>query len=606
MNRVTAILGAGSERPREAIVATPPSAAEIAFLLLGPIAAVIVFHISVINQAGDVDPEYYTGYGYSFARMWREFGPTYYAIRFPVTFLDEIFQCIDHGLAGYELLRLLIFWGAGIPLFLMTRRLYGAAIACAAYAFLFLNPLLPLAMLWDLTTFLAIPAALSGIAVWHLHPNRAFISSIASGFLFCVSVNSHAFTGTALLLFLMVEFAFALADPAGRRHIPRDIAGLVIGSAACMALGLLFFWVQVGFVSPRILWSVTLTAIRSGHGYSATHYVPLSQFFDVNYDVYVPYITTALAVAALRGSLFENTIEARITWFAILYCAAYAFAVLVLRMNIVTYSWYLSHLAIVSYLTVPVLLGHARAASDRFRAGLFGLGLLIPLAVVRIWPAFTLSVYGMAHGSPTTVAIIALVAIVAGLSLSVGPRHVATAAALFVAAVIIQAPLLSARYLDTYIDSPSRAAEAPLYRMIRQYQALLDQYDKPDQRVRIWYVNDPSDLFLSLASSNLHFTVQSPWSRGPVPGILRVPETGYGMPEIGPYERRSLADPNTKYVLLVARAEGRVARGLAALAAAGIKAERIKEELWGELPFTAHALLVRIVGRDATPLPTHR
>ncbi|MGH7102952.1 MAG: hypothetical protein ACREFJ_11200, partial [Acetobacteraceae bacterium] len=246
MDRMTAFHGVGRERPRGALPPAPPSAPEIAFLLLAPVAAVIVFHISVINQAGYVDPEFYTGYGYSFARMWREFGPTYYAIRFPVIFLNEIFQRIGHGLAGYELLRLLIFWGCGIPLFLMTRRLYGAAIACAAYAFLFLNPLLPFAVLWDLTIFVSVPAALSGMAFWHLRAKRTLILSTISGFLFCVSVNSHAFTGTAILLFLMVEFAFAMAAPSGRRGMPRDIAGLIIGSAACMALGLLFFWVQVG------------------------------------------------------------------------------------------------------------------------------------------------------------------------------------------------------------------------------------------------------------------------------------------------------------------------------------------------------------------------
>ncbi|MGH7086972.1 MAG: hypothetical protein ACREFN_18510, partial [Acetobacteraceae bacterium] len=342
-----------------------------------------------------------------------------------------------------------------------------------------------------------------------------------------------------------------------------------------------------GYVSPRTLWSVTLTAIKSGHHYSTTYYVPLSRFFDINYDIYVPYVTTALAVVVLRGSLFKNAIEARVTWFAILYCAGYAFAVLILRMNIVAWPFYLSHLAIVSYLTVPVVLGHARATSGRLRAGLFGLGLLVPLAVLRLWPVLALRIAGMAHGSPRTVVVISLVAIAAALLLAVGRRRAATLVALFMAAAVMQAPLLFGPYLDMYVNSSARAAEAPLYKMIRQYRALLDQYDMPGQRVRTWYGTDPDWLFRSLASSNLLFTVQD------------TAKFHFGMPEITQYERRTLADPDTRYVLLVARREMSVEEGVAALGAAGIKVDRVKSDFWGEPPFTAHALLVRIVRHDA-------
>ncbi|MGH7225987.1 MAG: hypothetical protein ACRELF_22440, partial [Gemmataceae bacterium] len=67
-----------------------------------------------------------------------------------------------------------------------------------------------------------------------------------------------------------------------------------------------------------------------------------------------------------------------------------------------------------------------------------------------------------------------------------------------------------------------------------------------------------------------------------------------------------LADPGTRYVLLVARRESSIEKGVAALGTAGIKVEPVKSDFWGEPPFSAHALLVRIVRRDQSPLPAHR
>ena len=62
---------------------------EIVYCLVSPILAVLLFHIGIINQYGYVDPEFYTGYGYSFARMWQVYGPTYYAMRFPIMALNS-------------------------------------------------------------------------------------------------------------------------------------------------------------------------------------------------------------------------------------------------------------------------------------------------------------------------------------------------------------------------------------------------------------------------------------------------------------------------------------------------------------------------------------
>jgi len=560
----------------------------ILYWVIAPIAAVLVFHISLINQAGYIDPEFYTGYGYSFQRMWLEYGCTYYAARFPVIFLNSLFQNIGHGLSGYILLRLLILWCSGIPLFLMVRRLYGTAIACAAYAFLFLNPLLPRILFWDLTTFLSVPTALAGIAVWHLRDKRSLGASVVSGFLFGVSVNSQAFTGTAIGLFLLVEFGFCFADVAPWRQLLSDILGLAIGGLICMGLGLLFYWGNVGYVSPRTLWNVTLNAIHSGQQYSESHHLPFSQFFATDYDIYVPYITSAVAALVLRSSLFRNTIEARIAWFSMLYCAAYAFAVFVLRMDLANTYYYVAHLTIVTYLTVPVVLGRVTNLADQTRAGLAGLfvlGLLIPLVIVRLDPRYALHLSNIANGAPQVVVLIgAAVALAAVLSVVRRP-NIAALSALFLFGGLTQIPLLFNPYLQVYLNGPERPDEVALYKMIRQYHVLLNKYDKPSERVRTWYSTDSSYLFSSLTSSNLLFTLQNPWTH----------DANSVMPTLGAYERERLADPQTKYVLLLDPNPEMIQRGLEALRSAGLDIESTEAEEWGKEPFTAYALLVRIL-----------
>jgi hypothetical protein len=101
-----------STGPRASTYRNPVT--EIIYCLVSPIIAVLLFNISIINQNGYVDPEFYTGYDYSFSRMWQLYGPTYYAMRFPIMVLNSFFQNLGPGLFGYTLLRLLILWACGI------------------------------------------------------------------------------------------------------------------------------------------------------------------------------------------------------------------------------------------------------------------------------------------------------------------------------------------------------------------------------------------------------------------------------------------------------------------------------------------------------------
>ena len=305
--------------------------------------------------------------------------------------------------------------------------------ATHTYAFLFFNPFFARLLLWDLTIFVSISAALSGMAVWYLRSRRSLLAAMTSGFLFCVSVNSHAFTGTTIGLFLLTELIFALTTAQGRRGLlVEDGAGLALGSLVCLGLGLTFYWLHGGSVSPLTLLNVTLAAIKSGKQYTAAHNVPFLSYFATNYDLYVPFITTALAATSLRSSLLRNTIQVRITWFAILYCTAYLGAVFLLHLSyIVQIFYYLSHLTIVVYLTVPIILGEAVGTSAWARTVSYGIGLVTPLAATQIDGPFIMRLDAAMAGATQVVVVIGAVTCFIAFVLALGRCTAVVGAAVF-------------------------------------------------------------------------------------------------------------------------------------------------------------------------------
>ena len=548
------------------------------YLTLLPVTAVFVLGMSLVDQQHYVDPEFYTGYGQSFPKMYEMFGLTYYAARFPIIVVNRGSQWLLPGLGGYALVRFAVFLMCAVPLYVLARRHYGRPVAMASYAFLVLNPLLPRILCWDLTTFLSIPAGFAGITLWYLSPRTWSAAVLAAGFLFGLSINSHIFTGTAIGIFLCVELAFAARRPKGLPWFGARVATLAAGGFLCLLFGLAFYASTVGPVSPQQLWRITMEAVSSGHEYALTHYVPLSDYYARNYEIYVPLLTTGAAILLNGRRLLTDTLDARITWFAASYLAAYVIAVFALRMNIVQYFWYFGHLTIVVYLAVPVILAHlAERAGARVAAWFAG-----TLAVVAL--AATISVDAMhdvivaASKNGAVAAAIALAAVCClALLRTRRPRQLVSASVLL--AVLVQAPFLSATHFSVY-DVHENAGEPPLFDAIVRYRALLDKYDKTGERVRTWY-RSPDRSMLSLASSNLLFTLQPPW-------------TGNGLPLLGEAEKTHLADAATRYVLLVDPRRGRVEQGLAALRAAGIRFTPIERHTWGWDPVTMHAVLVRV------------
>jgi hypothetical protein len=551
---------------------------EVLFLILLPFAAVTALDLSLIDQDSYMDPAFYTGYGQSFERLWKLFGLTYYAARFPVMFLNTTSQWLSPGFGGYVLVRLLVFAMCAMPVYVLARRRYGPAVAIASYAFLILNPLLLRILCWDLTTFLSIPAGLVGITLWYLSMRRWSWGVFGAGFLWAVAINSHVFTGTAIGVFLGVELLFAVRRSGGPTWFMARAVSCAAGGLTCLAFGLLFYASIVEPVSAASLWRVTFQAIEAGQQHHSLLFNPLSSYYAVNYEIYVPVFTTGLAVVLNRHRLRADTLEARITGFAVAYLSAYAVIVFVLKMNILQFFWYFGHLTIVVYLTIPIILGRLVETIGRTAALWFTIPLAMTALVVslRFHDMFDLALAAAGRGGVVVAfGILAAASIAATATRS---RRLAIAGT-FAAGVLVQVPFLSRPYLSPYGAETNRG-DRPLLEAIMEYHALLNRYDAPGRRVRTWYSTSQTVL-MTVAASNLMFTLQDRY-------------VGEGMPLFGSLEREHIAEPSTRYVLLMDATAAGIDRGLAALGNAGV-ATSIRERLvWGRSPLVIRAVLVEL------------
>ena len=214
--------------------------AEWLLILLAPLAAWLFFGIVLINQDGLVDPWLYLGYGRAFTILQAAFGWSYYAVRFPVMILNGWFVGADHPLIGFAALRYLLLLTCGIPLYFWARAAFGMVAAVVGYLFLVCNPLLFRILLWDLTTFVSVPMALAGMAVW-LSSDRPG-SRVVSGALMTAAMASHAFTGTAILTFLTVQAVKRIRASQWKKLLRDDVLATALGAAVCLGVGCLYYY----------------------------------------------------------------------------------------------------------------------------------------------------------------------------------------------------------------------------------------------------------------------------------------------------------------------------------------------------------------------------
>ena len=555
---------------------------EAGFLLLSPILAWMVFDINLINQTSYVDPWFYTGYGQTFERLVQVYGWPYYALRFPVIFLNSV--CCSGGdpVLGYGLLRYGLVLIAGIPLYLLASRHFGRGAAACGYLFLFCNALFLRVLLWDLTPFVSIPLAVAGIAIWLLAEHHRWLGRFVAGALFAASINAHVFTLTAIGCFLAVDVALALRDAVGRRRLGRDLGAAVAGAVAMVALGTLYYRARVGSFDWSLLFTTNLAAMRAGTDYVVANGRPFQVWIVSATYVFVPVLLLVAAVALWR-SLSRSTAELAIVLFLAAYSAFYALYIYVRGGFVVDQFYYFGHLTVAIYFAVPLVVGLLTRATGSVIpvTAAFALGLLLPVLDLRSDLEPKITFYAtIINGLPRLYWFwglsLALVVLLATRRLSVG--WAATATGLLAVAMQL-ATLAHAGHLSVF-DYRSTALERGVYLTGVQYARFVGQYDAPNQRVYAWVTND-------INLSSVSFTMLG--------DAIHAPFDLPRMPTIGKREQARLAAPELRYVMLLAGKPEEITAGKAALSQAGIGFRSVETRQLGDAGYSAIAELVEIV-----------
>ncbi len=558
---------------------------ELAFLLAAPVAAVLLFDIPLIVQDRDIDPWLYTGYGQSFALMQTLYGWTYYAVRFPVMMLNGAFPGSMGPVVGYVVLRYLLVLMCGVPLYFWARRYFGVAIAAASYLFLLCNPIFPHIIQWDYTTFVSVPLALAGICVWLLPTKRLWLNRGVAGFLFCASAASHAFTGTAIGTFVIIEGFSRLWNREFGKLIWCDVLATGVGALLCFIVGVLYYYWEIGPFDPSVIISTTVMAVKAGNQYALSHTNTSLAWLETKYHVYVPYLLILASGLALGRRCISAEVSARVWRFAAIYAFAYTIYEFAFKRFIIESSVYWAHLTVVIYLLFPVCLALlSRAASGRGRTWV-GTAAIVALLAVPLINRFVPSLIDVAQAATVNslAGAIGVTILLIGCAVLVwaSPKRIAIAAtaSAFLVAVIQVISFVEPEY--RFFARVDEARELGVYRAAVEMFRVFSTYSRPDARVMLWFPVKEYSIG-SIASTALLFSLNDPWQ-------------GIGMPTFGDHERERLRYPGLRYIMLLSYKSETIAAGRKKLSQEGIKVREITSRIIGQPGFYANLDLVEIM-----------
>ena len=514
-------------------------AAEWLLILFAPPAAWLLFGIVLINQNNQIDPWFYLGFGRAFHTLHDIFGWPYYAVRFPVVFLNGLFLSGEHPLIGYAVLRYLIVLSCGLPLYIWARARLGRPAAVVGFLFLVSNPLFPRVILWDLTPFVSVPMALAAMVIW-LHSDGAG-ARFLSGLLMMTSVAAHAFTGTALLTFLAIQVIRRLRAREFHDLIRKDVLVTGLGAIVCFAGGGLYYYARIGPFDPRVLITGTLWAAGVAHEYARSHATPFSTWAVREYHVYVPLICVVMTGVLLGRRVLHNTAVASAWWFGVAYMTAYLVYQVVFGRFVLETFYYFAHLSLVVYLLVPVIVAEltiaAPAPSRHMTAMAAGTGLLLLPLAQRLVPAF--GTWLDSAGRPTIGVWLGVG--VAGMLVLAGVRSLrARSAAALLCMFLLTVQLLT--FLNPthrrVFDSSYRAEETGAYIAAIQMLDVFAAASTPKTPVMLWVCSHPYSI-VSVASTVLLYSVSNPFALEPCGA------------QLGEYERERLTSQRPRYLLLM-------------------------------------------------------
>lgn len=553
----------------------------VAVVALAPVLGVALLRAPLLNNLVYRDPWFYSGYGWTLEHHVEIFGWFYYAVRFPVSLPIGWTTDLFGPLPGYLVLRYAILVGTGAVLYACVRRFASVTVAASAVVLLALNPFYLRMVLWDYTSYVALPAAIAGIALWLMASTRGqvFWPFLAAGALFSASAFANALSVSVVAPLAVVEVvaAFRRGPNEFGRLAVRTAAGL-LGAIAVFVAGYLGYRAYIGPFSPRELVEPTLDFVRANDQLAAPLQRPVSEFLDGEPRIYAPVLLCLALATALGARLFEDTLPGRLAQYAIGYVALlwlYRFAV---TSSVLETWWAYSMTAISMCFAVPLVLDalarRSPARAGRVLAAAAVAGTVATSLIVRNANAAAVDVYERIRDNATLVVVVLVVGGVLVGAMRFVPNWTAQAAAAGVFfALVAFVSLTPARYIginQTGEFAPDGRAEILAYDAAYRMAKLLEGRDQPQSRVLLWTTLSG---FPMIAWTNLPHQFSS---------IVSPEAPIAALSELSPEAADLVRHPTTDALLLLSEDPADMTRAGIALRRVGIRSSVLREGAWAD------------------------
>jgi hypothetical protein len=559
---------------------------ERVFIFLAPIVAVPLFGICLINHDGYVDPWIYMGYAQMLKPLVGIYGWTYYCIRFPVIGLMSFFAAVFKEPFDFVLLRYIIYLITAFALYRFFCKTFSKGAGLAAIVTLLAAPQFGRILLWDVASFLAIPAALIGMCLWLIPTRRMLPTRMAAGFMFCVAVNSHVFVTTAIAAFLAVQLvldwcAFRL------KQFVTDFGWALLGGLICLVIGIIYYNLAVGPFGLRTLIDATLGSLKLGLDYHREVQTATTEIFMRDFPIYVPLLLTAMNGILLGRQIFSTAIGARIFWFSAAYILFFALFQFVGGHNILGFFWYAAFLFPTVILQIPIVIDELMQSSRQtigWNSVTTFTACVLIVALLNNWVGNVDYAFDAAgNSSLTIVVVLAFAAATAALAIASFSAHLLRPAAAIMLGLFMQTALFSSGPYHVVFESRYSRRQFAVYSAASDLITLASNYNESGHRLRIWYPRYDTSMY-GLSFVIVGSTIQPPH------GVYDT-----GMPTIGETERAALAAPDTAYVLLAAQTDDLIEAGMAALRSAGVQFEiQAKIVLGSDATFQEKGVLISL------------
>jgi hypothetical protein len=470
--------------------------AALAVILLAPLIGVLVVRAPLMNNLPYRDPWFYSGYAWTLAHHIEIFGWFYYSVRFPVILPIRWATDLFGPVTGYLVLRYVIFVGTGAIVYACFRRFASLGTACTAVVLLAMSSFYLRMVLWDYTSFVAVPCSIAGVAIWFMASVRGRVGwqFVVAGALLGAAVFANVLSASVVAAMLLVDgiVIFRRGPDESLRFALRCGAAL-LGALFVFFGGYLAYAAYLGPFKLSEIVSPTIEFLRNNNQLAAPLQRPASEFLRGEPRVYAPVLLSLGVVVALGRRFLTAELPGRLAQFAVAYVGLiwlYRFTVT----SSVVETWWAYNMTAVSVAYGLPLVVYGLSESATRRAKLLVIGAAIAATAITSFVVRTANIrmvivsnYVKTHLTMLVLLLCATAVVTLMLRLRWPfARAVAVAAfaSLFAAISLIPATYIGINQPGEF--APDSRGEYLGYRAAYDMSKLLQGRDQPDSRVLLW------------------------------------------------------------------------------------------------------------------------